>query len=172
MESRAKLFGHTIHPMLNPFPLGLLSASAVFDVIYLFRRDGLWAQIAFWNTAGGIINGLAAAVFGLIDWLNVPAGTRAKAIGLRHGAGNVVVVTLFSASWLLRLREPRRPGTIAMVLSILEVSPAALTGWLGGELVERLGVGVDSDAHLVAPSSLSGKPAGSQGQAQQQHDLA
>ncbi len=166
MESRAKLFGHAIHPMLIPFPLGLLSASVVFDVIYLFRRDGLWAQIAFWNTAGGIIGGLAAAVFGLIDWLNVPSGTRAKAVGLRHGAGNVVVVTLFSAIWLLRLREPQRPGTIPIALSILGVSPAAVTGWLGGELVERLGVGVDSDAHLDAPSSLSGKPAGSQGQAQ------
>ncbi len=131
MESPAKLFGHAIHPMLIPFPLGLLSASVVFDVIYLFRRDGLWAQIAFWNTAGGIISGLAAAVFGLIDWLNIPVGTRAKAIGLRHGVGNVVVVTLFSASWLLRLREPRRPRTITMVLSVLGLSLAAVTGWLG-----------------------------------------
>ncbi len=161
MESRAKLFGHAIHPMLIPFPLGLLSASVVFDVIYLFRRNGLWAQIAFWNTAGGIIGGLAAALFGLIDWLSIPAGTRAKAIGLRHGAGNVVVVTLFSASWLLRRREPRQPGTVAIVLSLLGVSLAGVTGWLGGELVERLGVGVDSGAHLDAPSSLSGQPAGS-----------
>ncbi len=172
MESRAKLFGHAIHPMLIPFPLGLLSASVIFDVIYVFRRNGLWAQIAFWNTAGGIIGGLAAAVFGLIDWLNIPAGTRAKAIGMRHGMGNVVVVALFSASWLLRLREPRRPGTIALVLSILGVSLAAVTGWLGGELVERLGVGVDSDAHLDAPSSFSGKPASSRGQTQQADDPA
>jgi hypothetical protein len=36
---------------------------------------------------------------------------------------------------------------------------ALVTGWLGGELVERLGVGVDEGAHLQAPSSLSGKPA-------------
>jgi hypothetical protein len=34
-----------------------------------------------------------------------------------------------------------------------------LTGWLGGELVERLGIGVDNGAHLDAPNSLSGKPA-------------
>jgi hypothetical protein len=37
----------------------------------------------------------------------------------------------------------------------------AVTGWLGGELVERLGVGVDRGAHLDAPSSLSGLPADS-----------
>jgi hypothetical protein len=28
-------------------------------------------------------------------------------------------------------------------------------GWLGGELVERLGVGVDDDANLNAPNSLT-----------------
>ncbi|MBC7805180.1 MAG: hypothetical protein H7145_03420, partial [Akkermansiaceae bacterium] len=31
--------------------------------------------------------------------------------------------------------------------------------WLGGELVNRLGVGIDNGANLNAPSSLSGKPA-------------
>ena len=35
----------------------------------------------------------------------------------------------------------------------------SVAGWLGGELVDRLGVGVDDGAHLDAPSSLSG-PAG------------
>jgi len=29
-----------------------------------------------------------------------------------------------------------------------------LTGWLGGELVARMGVGVDDDAGLNAPGSL------------------
>jgi hypothetical protein len=33
------------------------------------------------------------------------------------------------------------------------------TGWLGGELVDRLGISVDSGAHMNAPSSLSGRPA-------------
>src|SRR3954454_15739137 len=44
---------------------------------------------------GGIVGGLIAAVFGLIDWLAIPAGTRAKAIGAWHGGGNVLVVLLF-----------------------------------------------------------------------------
>ena len=159
MESRAKLLGHAIHPILIPFPLGLLGASVVFDAIYLVKRNGLWAQLAFWNTAGGILSGLVAALFGLIDWLSIPAATRAKAIGLRHGGGNVLVVTLFSASWLLRRQEPEHPPTSARVLAILGLSLAGVTGWLGGELVERLGVGVDPGAHLDAPSSLSGAPA-------------
>ena len=51
------------------------------------------------------------------------------------------------------------PSTGAFVLSFIAVALALVTGWLGGELVDRLGVGVDRGAHLDAPSSLSGKPA-------------
>jgi len=35
------------------------------------------------------------------------------------------------------------------------VAAALLGGWLGGELVERLGVGVTPDANLNAPNSLT-----------------
>ena len=159
MQSRAKLFGHPIHPILIPFPLGLLTTSVVFDVVYLLTDNGKWSEIAFWMIAAGVVGGLAAAVFGLIDWLAIPSGTRAKRIGLWHGAGNVVVVVLFIVSWLLRADTPEEPGAIPIILSLVEVTLAGLTGWLGGELVERLGVGVDDGAHLNSPSSLSGRPA-------------
>jgi hypothetical protein len=42
------------------------------------------------------------------------------------------------------------------VLALVGVLLALVTGWLGGELVERLRVGVDEDAHLDAQSSLRG----------------
>ncbi len=160
MESKAKLLGHPIHPMLIPFPLGLLSTSLVFDVVHLLKGDRLWSQLAFWNIAAGIIGGLAAAVFGLIDWLAIPPGTRAKRIGLLHGVGNVVVVALFGTSWLLRRGEPAKRTALPISLSALGVFLSAVTGWLGGELVDRLGVSIDEGAHLNAPSSLSGRPAG------------
>ncbi len=45
------------------------------------------------------------------------------------------------------------------VLKAFAVVLAVVTGWLGGELVERLGVGVDNGANLDAPNSLAGGPA-------------
>jgi uncharacterized membrane protein len=109
--------------------------------------------------AAGILSGLLAAPFGLIDWLGLPGGTRAKRIGLLHGGGNVVVLLLFALSWFLRRDLPSAPGGLEVGLSVIAVLLALVTGWLGGELVNRLGVGVDEDAHLDAPSSLSGQPA-------------
>jgi uncharacterized membrane protein len=159
MESRAKLFGHPIHPMLIPFPLGLLATSLVFDVIHRLTGNEPWAEVAYWMIVAGIIGGLAAAPFGWIDWFAIPAGTRAKSIGLWHGVGNVVVLVLFVVSWFLRRDAPVEPGILAFVLSLAGVALAVVTGWLGGELVDRLGVGVERGANLDAPSSLSNRPA-------------
>jgi uncharacterized membrane protein len=159
MEARAKLLGHPIHQMLIVFPLGLLATAVIFDVIQLVTGNGYWSEVAYWMIVAGIIGGLVAALFGTIDWTKIPAGTRAKRVGLLHGAGNVVVVLLFAGSWLLRGADPRDPDMLALVLSFAGAGLAAVTGWLGGELVDRLGVGVDDGAHLDAPSSLSGRRA-------------
>ncbi len=159
MESRAKSLGHPIHPMLIVFPLGLFPVAAIFDVTYWITGNGRWADVSFWLIAAGIIGGLQAAVFGLIDWLNIPARTRAKTIGLVHGGTNVVVVALFSVSWLLRRAHPTAPSSIEIVLGLLAVALAFFSGWLGGELVYRLNIAVDEGAHPNAPNSLSGRPA-------------
>ena len=164
MESRLKLFGHPIHPMLIVFPLGLLATSVVFDIVHLITNNGQWAQAAFFDIGAGIVGGLLAALFGFLDWLNIPGGTRAKSVGLWHGGGNVVVVVLFLISFLLRLHNPSDPGVLPFLFSIVGAGLAAVTGWLGGELVDRLGVGVDEGANLDAPSSLSGRPVGTRPQ--------
>lgn len=155
MESKAKLFGHAIHPILIVYPLGLLSAAVIFDVIYLFTGNPTWTTVSFWMIAAGLVGGLLAAVFGLIDFLNIPSGTRANRIGMLHGLVNLGVMILFAASWFLRRESPEAPSTTAFALSFIGVVAASLGGWLGGELVERLGVGVTPGANLNAPNSLT-----------------
>ena len=39
MESRAKLAGHAIHPMLITLPLGLLGTAVIFDIIRAFSDE-------------------------------------------------------------------------------------------------------------------------------------
>jgi len=78
MESRVKLFGHPVHQMLVVFPLGLLATSVVFDIIHLASGAAYAATVAYALIASGIVGGLLAAPFGLIDWVAIPSGTRAK----------------------------------------------------------------------------------------------
>ena len=155
MESKAKIFGHAIHPILIVYPLGLLSVAVIFDIIYLATGNPTWTTVSFYMIAAGIIGGLLAALFGFIDYLYIPSGTRARRIGLLHGVTNLCVMILFIASWLLRYYSPDVPSMTAFVLSFVGVAAALLGGWLGGELVERLGVSVTPEANLNAPNSLT-----------------
>jgi uncharacterized membrane protein len=160
MESKVKFAGHPVHPMLIVFPLGLLATAVIFDIVYLVSSNSQWTLAAYYMVGAGVIGGLAAAVFGWLDWFAIPSGTRAKQIGLLHGVGNVIVLALFILSWVLRRDNPEVPPTGAIVAGLVGFVLAAFTGWLGGELVDRLGVGVDEGAHLDSPSSLSELPAG------------
>lgn len=150
-----KFLGHPVHQMLIVFPLGLLATAVMFDLIYLAGGGTTMAVVSYWMIAAGIVGGLIAAPFGWIDWFGIPSSTRAKSIGFWHGIGNVVVMLLFVGSWFIRRDLPERPDAVGLMLSFMGAGLALLTGWLGGELVDRLGVGVDPGAHANAPSSLS-----------------
>jgi uncharacterized membrane protein len=156
MESRVKLFGHPVHPMLIVFPLGLLATAVIFDILYLIFGNRLLPTASYYMIAAGILGGLLAAIFGFIDWLALPNGSRAKNIGLWHGIGNVVIVGLFAGSWLLRSDNVDFvPDSFALILSFAGVALALITAWIGGELVYRLGVGVDAGANVNAPNSIT-----------------
>jgi len=155
MESKVKLLGHPIHPMLVMFPLALLSVALLADVLYLTTGTGDFARFAFWSISIGLVVGLLAALFGLIDWLGIRSGSRAKRIGAWHGLGNAVIVLLFVVSWSIRLGDVEyAPSILPFALALVGVVLAVVTAWLGGELVYRLRIGVDEVAGVDAPSSL------------------
>ena len=156
MESRVKILGHPTHPMLIVFPVGLFTTAVIFDILYLILGNPVFPTVSFYAIAVGVIGGLLAAIFGFIDWLGLPSNSRAKRIGGWHGLGNFVIVVLFSISWLLRNGNANFvPSGFALTLSFVGIAMALVTAWIGGELVYRLGVGVDPGANVNAPSSLS-----------------
>jgi uncharacterized membrane protein len=155
MESRIKFLGHPIHPMLIVYPLGLLSTAVIFDALYLATDNPDLATFSFWALAAGLVGGLAAAIFGVIDWMGIPKGTRARRIGTFHGVGNLVVVALFGVSFLMRVdRVAYLPDTLPFIVGLVAAAIALVTAWLGGELVYRLRVAVDDDAGLDASNSM------------------
>jgi uncharacterized membrane protein len=161
MRARVNLAGHAVHPMLVVFPLGLFVTGFIFDVVHQFTDNGTFSQVGFWCITVGLIGSVLAALTGLTDWTKIPAATRAKSVGLRHGILNAVVVLAFLISWIFRVDEPGHAANAALVvLELVAVGIATVSAWLGGELVERLAIGVDAGAHPDASSSFSaGSPA-------------
>jgi uncharacterized membrane protein len=154
MESKAKFLGHPIHQMLIVFPLGLLATATIFDGIAAATGNRRWSEASYRMIGAGVVSGLVTAVPGLIDFLAIPCNTRARRIGLLHGIGNVAVTGMFAASWMSRNNRPEKPTRGAIALSTAATLSALVTAWLGGELVDRLKIGVDDDAHEDASNSL------------------
>ncbi len=133
MESKTKVLGHPVHTQLIVFPLGLLSTSIVFDLLHLATRKRKMGETSFFLLASGLVGALAAAPFGTRDWWFIPQGTRAKTVGLWHGAGTPSSPACSARAWLLRRDDPGEPGAAPIALSLAGGALAGVTGWLGGE---------------------------------------
>lgn len=147
MSSPASIGGHPIHPMLIPFPLALWFFSFIADLIYLWRGNPVWRDwIAFYALLAGIIGAVAAAVFGIIDWLAIKDRV-VKKVADWHARLNVIALIIFAISFYLRTTGGSRwvggSYTIPVVLSVLGVILITISGYLGGELVFKHGVAVN-----------------------------
>ncbi len=146
--------------MLVVFPLGLFTTAVIFDILFLITKTAILPTVSFYMIAAGVVGGLLAAFFGFMEWMTLPYNSRARHIAAWHGIGNFVIVVLFGLSWLLRsVPANHDPSLLALLPSFAGILLALVTAWLGGELVYRLGSGVDQGANANAPSSLSNKPA-------------
>jgi uncharacterized membrane protein len=155
VESRVRAMGHPLHPMLVTLPIGLWTSAVVFDLIEMISNNAVFGQVAYWNIVAGLIGAALSAVTGLVDWTGVPANTRAKRVGLLHGGLNTLVVLLFLVAWLVRMDNPQHMVSgVVFAMEVVAIGVASVSAWYGGELVERLGIGVYDDANPDAPSSL------------------
>ncbi|TFI57969.1 DUF2231 domain-containing protein [Sphingomonas parva] len=142
-RSTARIMGHPIHPMLVPFPITLFIAALATDAAFVIDGSALWARASLWLVGAGIVTALLAALFGLADFLG-DARVRALSDARMHMIGNLLAVAIEAVNLVLRLGDERAAGGAGIILSAVAVAILGFTGWKGGELVFRHGVGVAS----------------------------
>ncbi|MBA3552590.1 MAG: Rieske 2Fe-2S domain-containing protein [Actinobacteria bacterium] len=129
--------GHPIHPVLTDVVIGAWSGAMFLDVL-----GGRKARGAADSLVGlGILAAVPTAITGLNDWNDTDGETRR--VGLVHGAGNAVALSLHLLSLRARRRGARARG---FLLSTLGMGVATFTAYLGGHLVYSRAVGVDMTA--------------------------
>jgi uncharacterized membrane protein len=161
MASKASIAGHPIHPMLIPFPIGLLVFSLIADLIYLWRGNPVWENyVAFYTLLAGIIGAAAAAIPGLIDWATLTDSAAVK-VANWHARVNIIGLIIFIASFYLRTSSGSawivNMPMLPIILSIVGVIGLAIAGYLGGELVFRHGVAVDTQASAPPKTETSSR---------------
>ena len=162
MASKASIGGHPIHPILIPFPIALWSTSFAVDLCFYFWRFPILLVISKFLIAVGCVGAIAAAVPGIIDWLAIKDPQVSK-IANWHARLNIIALVVFAVSLYLRMQTGShwvgKHLTIPFLLSLLGVVLIGISGWLGGELAYKYGVGVapqhDSPEQEVAKVRFS-----------------
>ena len=126
--------------MLVPLPIGLLSAATVSDIAGLLSGDRFWARASRWLLRGALVSGAGAGLLGATDFLTI--GKARGSTGIAHAAGNAAILGMSAASLAVRRGDRDRVPFVAAAISGLAAVMLLVTGWLGGELSYRHGIGV------------------------------
>ncbi|MET0421700.1 MAG: DUF2231 domain-containing protein, partial [Acidimicrobiia bacterium] len=129
--------GHPVHPMLTDLPIGFWTSAFVLD--FVGGRQGRHAATTLVGL--GTLSAVPAIVAGASDWSDTTGP--ARRVGLVHAVANTTAVACYAASWWSRRRGRHLRG---VSYGILGATAATVGGYLGGHLVQRLGVGVDNTA--------------------------
>lgn len=155
-------YGHPLHPILVTVPIGAWVASLAFDVgSHVADEADVFAKGAYWLIGLGIVGALAAALFGFLDLLAIPRGTKAFRTAVIHMALNLSVVAAFVVSFVIRMDTIDEPGEVGaglIALSVVALGALGISGWLGGKLTYRYGVRVadeqtQAEGFAAAPES-------------------
>jgi len=139
-RSTATIAGHPIHPMLIPFPIVCFILTFILDIVYS-RGDTGVAEASTWILGFGLVMAALAAVAGLTDYLG-DERVRGLSDALKHMLANVTAVVLEVVNFFLRLKNPDSIGSTGVYLSVVVVLILVYSGWKGGDLVFKHGVGV------------------------------
>ena len=137
---------HPLHVALSDVPVGAWTVAVAMDALDLGRDRPQYAAGADAAVAMGVAAAVPTALSGMADWRHVDGYPRR--VGLLHAMLNSVGLLFQVASLAMRLRGRRRQGVACSALGVLATVGAA---WLGGELVEEQGIGVDHTAFRAGP---------------------
>lgn len=140
LRSSASIGGHPIHPMLVPFPIALFLAALATDIAFVVDGSQGWAVASRWLLGGGIVGALLAALAGFADFFGSSAIREFRDAWL-HMFANLTVVVIEILNFVLRLSDVRVAGSVGIILSGIAALVLLFSGWKGGELVFRHGVG-------------------------------
>ena len=147
MYSKAKVFGHALHPVLVSFPIAFYTATVVAYLAFAATGKPFCFQVGVVANVAGVLTAVLAAVPGFIDWRwGVPGGHPAKSIGLLHMGLNVtalVLATVNAAVQIPKWNDLAPTVGFALIVSLSSLFVTTLAGYLGGELVQRHHVGID-----------------------------
>src|SRR5436305_14769094 len=133
----ALLARHAQHPVIIHFPIALFIASAVFEVLAVWRKQPVFASVAYYNLLGAALTIPLAIATGLGAWQLQLEGATLKGNLLLHMICALTSASLiFLLCWMRsRLRAKNvSPGVAYVAVTLFALMAITVTGHLGGIL--------------------------------------
>jgi uncharacterized membrane protein len=133
----ALVAGHAQHPVIIHFPIALFIANVVFELLAVWRKQPVFASVAYYNLVGAALTVPLAIATGLGAWRWQLEGAALKGNLRLHMICALTSASLiFFLCWMRsRLRTKGiSPGTVYFALTLLALMAITLTGHLGGIL--------------------------------------
>jgi uncharacterized membrane protein len=133
----ALLAGHAQHPVIIHFPIALFIASVVFELLAVWRKQPIFATVAYCNLLGAALTAPLAIATGLGAWRWQLEGAALKGnLRLHMICALTSALLIFFLCWVRsRLRAKGiSPGIAYFGVTLLALAIITLTGHLGGIL--------------------------------------
>ncbi|GGR75287.1 hypothetical protein GCM10010169_19170 [Micromonospora fulviviridis] len=137
MESRLRVQGHPIQPMLVTFPFGLFVSAAVFDLADVAGGPAFLGEVGYWTAVAALVAAALTAVAGMVDLWDVRAD-RTRRTAITFNLVNAAMAGLFLVTCLIRARAPQRGATGGEVATeLLALAVGSVGVWLGARLMRQ-----------------------------------
>ncbi|MEH1100911.1 DUF2231 domain-containing protein [Micromonospora sp. CPCC 205561] len=146
MQSRLRVRGHPIQPMLVTFPFGLFVSATVFDLTDVLGGPAFLGEVGYWTSVAALLAAALTAVAGMIDLWDVP-GDRTRRTAVTFNLVNAAMAALFLLACLVRADAPQRGANVVLLLTeLVALGIGAVGVGLGARLVRRFDAGRRSEA--------------------------
>ncbi|NJP34591.1 DUF2231 domain-containing protein [Micromonospora thermarum] len=156
MQSRLRVQGHPIQPMLVTFPFGLFVSATVFDLTDVIGGPAFLGEVGYWTAVAALVAAALATVAGMIDLWDVPGG-KTRRTATTFNLVNAAMAGLFLIACLIRADAPQRGASVVLLLT--ELVALVVGGYgvaLGARLIRRFDAGRAEPTTLDALGGVAG----------------
>ncbi|HEU4627014.1 MAG TPA: DUF2231 domain-containing protein [Steroidobacteraceae bacterium] len=135
---------HEVHPSIVHYPLALVPAALLIDVIGRVTGSRALMRTGRYLMPAAAITGVAAGVAGLVAQQAVRTSPHSHKMLVTHRNLNIALVSATGALAVARARR-ERPGWGYLLAGFAGVAALQYTAYLGGKMVYSHGVGVEAE---------------------------
>jgi uncharacterized membrane protein len=137
MESRLRVQGNPILPMLVTFPFGLFVSAAVFDLADVAGGPAFLGEVGYWTAVAALVAATLTTVAGMVDLWDAQAD-RTRRTAVTFHLVNAAMAALFLLTCLIRAQAPQRGANgVEVATELVALAVGAVGVWLGSRLMRQ-----------------------------------